>query len=351
MRNGNRTWLAVTAAALLGGTALAQSGTAPATQGTKPAAPSAAPAQPPANGVAATVNGQPITEAAVQRGLKRVPPDQHAVARPEIVDYLVENALLDQYLQQLNVGVDKKEVDGQLTQMQADLKKHGQTYENLLKELNLTEAELRTHIAADLRWTKYADGQATDKALREMFEANKDMFNGAMVHARHILLSPSAKEAAAGEQTKAQLLLLKNQIEKQVADGLAKLPAGTDAYAKEQLRAKLLEDAFAAAARDKSACPSKDKGGDVGWFPRAGSMVEPFAKAAFELKPFQLSDVVKTQFGYHLLLVVDKRPGKEIKFEDVKNEVKEVYQDRLRESLCSKLKQSAKIVINPPPKP
>jgi peptidyl-prolyl cis-trans isomerase C len=353
MRYGKRTLLALLASALLGGTALTQGTTPPPAQPTKPGTPIAAPAAAaaPANGVAATVNGQPIMEAAVQRGLKRVPPDKHAAARPEIIDYLVENALIDQHLLQLKVAVDPKEVDKHLTQMQQDLKKHGQTYENLLKELGLTEAELRGHILADLRWTKYADGQANDKALREMFEANKDMFNGAMVHARHILLAPATNDDKAGEQAKAQLLLLKNQIEKQVADGVAKLPAGTDNLAKEQLRAKQLEDAFAAAARDKSTCPSKDKGGDVGWFPRAGSMVEPFAKAAFELKPYQLSDVVKTQFGCHLLLVVDRRAGKEIKFEEVKDEVKEVYCDRLRESLVARLKQSAKVVINPPPKP
>ena len=124
-----------------------------------------------------------------------------------------------------------------------------------------------------------------------------------------------------------------------------------DALVKEQARVKLLDEAFATAAREKSACPSKAQGGDVDWFPRSGGMVEPFAKAAFALKPYQVGDVVQTQFGYHLILVTDRRPGKETKFEDVKEDVKEVYGDRPRDTLVQRLRPAAKITVTPPPKP
>ena len=63
----------------------------------------------PPTGNAATVNGQAITELAVQRGLKRVPPAQQGEARGEIIDYLVDNVLLDQYLQQRRIEVPAKE--------------------------------------------------------------------------------------------------------------------------------------------------------------------------------------------------------------------------------------------------
>ena len=66
------------------------------------------------------------------------------------------------------------------------------------------------------------------------------------------------------------------------------------------------------------------------WFPRIGSMVEPFAKAAFAMKPFQMSEVVTTQFGYHLILVTGRKAGQPVKFADVKEEVKEVYGTKLR---------------------
>jgi len=310
-----------------------------------PAAPAAAP-----NAVAATVNGQPVLESAVQRGLKRVPPARHAEARPEIVNYLIENALLDQYLLQLRIAADAKEVDKKIEQMKAEIQKEKMDYAKVLKDMQLTEGELREHIASDLRWDKYAQSQATDKVLRDLFNSSKDMFDGSMVRVRHILLTPNASDVKAVEAARAQLLAMKKQIEDQTAAGLAKLPATTAALEREQARHKLIEDSFAALAKEKSACPSKQQGGDVGWFDRAGTMVEPFAKAAFALKEYEISDVVQTQFGLHLMLMLQKRPGKEFKFEEKKDEVKEVYCDRLRESLVTQLRQRAKIAITPPTK-
>jgi peptidyl-prolyl cis-trans isomerase C len=324
-----------------------------------PAPPSSPPPQaaplPAAAGVAATVNGQPITETAVQRGLKRVDPARHAEARPEIVNFLVDNAIIDQYLLQLNQPVDPKEVAARLERIKADIKKitesrPDQSFEKVLKDLLLTEDELKTQISADIRWDRYASAQATDKVLQEYYNANKETFDGSMVRARHILLTAPAGNAKAAEQAKSQLAGFKQQIEKETADGLAKLPPGGDALAREQARTKLLEDSFVAIATKNSACPSKAQGGDVDWFPRAGGMVEPFAKAAFALKPYQMSDIVQTQFGFHLILVTDRKPGKESKFEDVKDEVKEVYCDRLREAVCAQLRPRATVVVNPAPK-
>ena len=80
-------------------------------------------------------------------------------------------------------------------------------------------------------------------------------------------------------------------------------------------------------------------------------MVEPFAKAAFALKPYQMSDVVATKFGYHLILVTDRRAGKETKFDEVKEVVKDVYCDRLREELLAQLRSKAQIVIGGQTKP
>src|SRR5262245_1614631 len=63
---------------------------------------------------AATVNGEPIAEVAVQRGLKRVPADKHAEARGEILEFLIDNALIDQSLQKQSIAVEKKEIDGMI---------------------------------------------------------------------------------------------------------------------------------------------------------------------------------------------------------------------------------------------
>jgi peptidyl-prolyl cis-trans isomerase C len=302
-------------------------------------------------GVAATVNGQPITEVAVQRGLKRLPPQKQAEARAEIIDYLVGNALVDQYLQQQRVEVDGKDVDARLAQIREEFKKSGQTFEKVLSQLNLTEDELRAQLIAELRWEKYCATQVSDKDLSDFFAKNPEMFDGSTVRARHILITPPAGDAGAADLAKQRLAAWKQQIEDTVAKGLATLPAGTDPLSREKAKIQILDSTFADLARKESACPSKEQGGDVNWFPRSGSMVEPFAKAAFALQEWSMSDVVATQFGYHLILVTGRRQGKETKFEEVKDVVKEVYCDRLRESLCDKLKPLARIEITPQAKP
>src|SRR5438105_384691 len=100
----------------------------------------------PAGQVAATVNGQPIPEVAVQRGLKRVPPNMQAEARAEILKVLIDNALVDQYLNRLKVAVDNKDVDAKVKQVQEEIKKEGSTFDKVMQDLLLTEADLRAQI-------------------------------------------------------------------------------------------------------------------------------------------------------------------------------------------------------------
>jgi parvulin-like peptidyl-prolyl isomerase len=301
------------------------------------------------NAVAATVNGEPIPELAVQRGLKRVPPDKHAVARPEILEFLIDNTLIDQNLQQRSITVDKKDIDGMIEKIKGEIAKQNETtkqkhtFEEFMKELMLDEAELRAQIAADIRWDKFITQQADDKTLRSYSEQNKEMFDGSTVRARHILLMPKAGDAQEGIKAQQQLAAWKKQVEDQAAAGAT----GTDALEKEKARVKLIEEGFAAIAQKESACPSKEKGGDIGAFPRSGAMVEPFAKAAFALKPYQISDPIKTQFGYHLILTTEKTPGQQPNFDKIKEEVKDMYASKLREGMVAKLRAGAKITVTP----
>jgi peptidyl-prolyl cis-trans isomerase C len=303
------------------------------------------------SGLAAEVNGQPITENAVQRGLKRVAPDQQAQARPAILDFLIDNVLLDQYLAQHGVTVDKKEVEDRIQQVRDEIKKDDKTFDQLLHELKSTEPEFRAHVEAQLRWDKYVNQQATAEALQKLFNAEREMFDGTMVRARHILLSPPSDDPQAAEKAKGDLLHHKKEIEDRVKQELAKLPADADALARENARKKLLDEAFADCARNHSVCPSKEQGGDVDWFPRGGHMVEAFSRAAFALKPYEGMDIVKTPFGYHLILVTDRRQGMETKFADVQAEVKDLHCARLRESICAQMRSTAKINLSPSAKP
>lgn len=314
-----------------------------------PAAPAVIPTAPAA--VAATVNGQPISESAVQRGLERVPPDHRGEARQELVNFLIDNALVEQYLLQMQVAVDPKDVEKRLDEMKAEVVKGKKDFGKMLQEMKLTEAELRQHITADLRWEGFAAKQVDEAKLKALYDGNKDMFDGSLVRARHILLTPLAEDTKAGADAAAKLQELKKKVEADVAAGLAKLPANADALAREKSRVSLTDEAFATLAKKESACPSKAQGGDVGWFGRAGAMVEPFARAAYACKPYQMTDVVKTQFGYHLILVTERKPGRETKYEDVKDVVKEVYGDKLREAVIAMMRPRAKIVVAAAAKP
>jgi peptidyl-prolyl cis-trans isomerase C len=209
----------------------------------------------------------------------------------------------------------------------------------------LTEEELKEQITAQLRWEKFVSSQSPDDKLKAYFEQNIETFDGSMVRARHILLAPK-DEAGKAEATK-QLRELKAAIEAEVGAALAKLPADTDNLTRQKQRERLLDQAFAKAAQEKSSCDSKRDGGDLNWFPRAGTMVEPFSKAAFALKPYQISDVVVTEFGYHLIMVTARKPGQPTKFEDVKDAVKEVYGSKLREAVTTQMRARAKIEIAP----
>jgi peptidyl-prolyl cis-trans isomerase C len=354
-----RLWGAALALTLTGLPALAQT---PPSGAPASSAPTTPPATPPAKtlptptpvvsptAIAATVNGEPIYELAVQRGLESVPPSRRDQARPDLITYLVDNLLLEQYLKSSGVAVEKAEVDKRVEEMRAELKKNGKDFDKMLIDLKVSEVELRQHITAEIRWYKYATGQATDKVLRDLFAANKDMFDGTTVRARHILISPSANDPKAEAATVAALQGVKKQIETQVEAGLARLPATTDQLTREKTRASLLVEVFAAEAKKSSECPTKERGGDVGWFQKAGFMSPPFANASFALQPGQMSDLVRTPFGYHLILVTERKPGREVKFEEVKEMVKEVYCDRLREGLAQQVRARAKVVIHPAPK-
>jgi peptidyl-prolyl cis-trans isomerase C len=307
---------------------------------------------PPASAVAATVNGQEIPELAVFRALEagKVPLEQRDEIRKDIIRFLADNALVDQYLDQLKVDVGAKEVDAQVDKVKAEIKDQGKDLDTVLKILYLTEADLRVQVKATLRWDKFMQQYAPEKTLKEFFESNKVMFDGSQVRAKHILINVPAGDSKAAEAAKAKIAELKKQIEDKVAKGLADAGA-LDNLERETKRRKLLAEVFAETASKESACPSKSSGGELLWFPRIGGRVaEPFAQAAFALKPGEMSDAVVTEFGYHLILVTDTKPGVERKFEDVKDVVKDVYADRMREAILQRMKPAANIVVNAAPK-
>ena len=306
-----------------------------------PAAPPAKPIERP-TGVAATVNAQPIPEVSVWRALRQFPLDEHPVARKEILNHLIENTLIDQYLNALKIEVTPAEVEKLLSELKGELKKANKDYPKELEAMMLTEAEFMIEVGAQMKWDKFLKTQGTDVALQGFFEKRPDLFDGSLVRARHILITPGT-DAAKIAEAKKKLMDIKATI---AAEGdKAAAAASGDALAKEQARAKRVEELFGQFAKDHSTCPSKANGGDLQFFPRVGAMVEPFAEAAFKLGLFQMSDVVETEFGVHLILAVAKNPGKVRKFEEVKEDVRAVFAMQLRQAVVTQMKPKSQIVV------
>jgi peptidyl-prolyl cis-trans isomerase C len=302
-------------------------------------------------GNAATVNGQAIPEVAVYRALRQFPEAHKEMARKEIMAHLIENALIDQYLTALKITVEEKDVEKLLADLKKELADAKKDYLKELEAMMLTEAEFRAEVVAQMKWEKFVQQQGTDAALKQLFESSPDVFDGTMVRARHILITPGADEAKQKDAAQ-KLRGIKQVVEQEAAKAVAALPPTADALQKEQAKANKTDELFAAYAKQYSSCPSKKDGGDLNFFPRAGAMVEPFAKAAFALKPYEMTDVVATEFGYHLILVTARRQGAPKKFEDVKEDVRMLYAMRVREAVIAQMKPKAQITITPvPPAP
>jgi parvulin-like peptidyl-prolyl isomerase len=304
--------------------------------------------EPRPTGVAAVVNGQQIPEVAVYRALRQFPPAHHEMARKEILSHLIENHLIDQYLTAIKVTVDDKDVDGVINEIKDDLKKVKKDYNQELEAMMLTPEEFRAEVVSQMKWEKFVKQQGTDAALQQLFASSPDVFDGTLVRTRHVLLTPGTDQAKQQEAA-GKLRGIKAGVEAEANKAVAALPPNTDELTKAKTRAQKSEEVFAAYAKEYSVCPSKRDGGDLNYFPRAGAMVEPFAKVAFELKPFQMSDVVATEFGYHLILVTDRKNGTPKKFEEVKEDVRTLFAMRLREAVLGQMKPRAQITITPRP--
>jgi len=304
-----------------------------------------APPAAPARKVAATVNGRPITEAAVERALKPVAPENRAKARPEVINFLVDNALVDYYLELLKVAVEPKEVDAQVETFKKQIAEAKQDFAKVLEKMDISEPELKVEVLNQLRWEKFAAQQGTDDKLKKLFESSPEIFDGSMVRARHILITPEGPDEVAKAAALKKTRDLKTALDSAVAAAAAKVPATIEPLERQKLLNQAADDAFAAAAREHSTCPTKRDGGNLGEFPRMGMMVEPFSKAAFALKAYTISDPVQTQYGYHLILVTGKKPGEAVEFEKVKGAVAEVYGLRLRDAVIEKMKADSNTKI------
>ena len=170
----------------------------------------------------------------------------------------------------------------------------------------------------------------TEKDFQAYYDTHKKEFeNPEMVRARHILVA--VKPDATPEQ--------KEAAKKKAEELLAKAKAGED---------------FAKLASDNTDDPgSKAKGGDLGFFTQ-GSMVGKFEQAAFALKPGEVSGVVETEFGYHIIKQEERKAAEQQPYESVKEQVKaratqSIQQERLNAFLEKSMKDAKVTFYGPEP--
>ena len=205
-----------------------------------------------------------------------------------VLEKLITDEVIIQHLQKNNVEIDGNEVDKQYQSYTDKIKDQPETVK-FLEDNAIHEEFIKDQIRTELYVNAFKQQvvqelDLTDERLKAYYNENLEEYRDIQVKASHILV----------------------EKEEEAKELLAKIKAGAD---------------FAELATEHSKDPgSAAQGGDLGYFPK-GMMVPEFEKAAFSLEPGQVSDIVPTTYGFHIIKVVD-RIDEMKKFEDVKEEIR-----------------------------
>ena len=320
--------------------------TAPEGASAPAASASAAPAAPePAKAVPAVipdvlarVNGETVTKAEFEEALAAleqqnkgpVPPDQRDRIFRGVLDQLVGIKLLSQEAAKRKVAVPEADIEAQLNQMRQQFPSED-VFNQALKQQNKTVDMLKTEARSSMAIQKMLEETlagkiaVTPQQAQDFYDKNPDQFKRPeQVRASHILITvPQGADVAAKAAAKRK------------AEGVLKqVKAGGD---------------FAALAKDNSQDPgSAVNGGDLGFFQR-GQMVPPFDEAAFTMKPGTTSDLVETQFGYHIIRVMEKKEAGTVAIDEVRPQLEQYLQNvnrqREMQAFVDGLKAKGKVEI------
>lgn len=286
----------------------------------------------------AIVNGAPIVQSDLDRGMEGViqrharsgaPMDetQLKTARMEVLNNLINRELLNQESKKLNIAVTDEQVNDKFSKIKQRFKGDAE-FNDMMTKMKLTESQIKTQLKEDLAIQALIDKQVVDKITvadqdaQAYYDSHPEAFKQPeQIKASHILVKVDPKD----DQAK------KDEARKKIDTIQEKLKSGAD---------------FATLAKDESDCPSKEKGGDLGYFGK-GQMVKPFEDAALALTPGQTSGVVETQFGYHIIKLTDKKPEGIMPFADVKDQlIQYLKQEKVKtelDSYIASLEKTAKI--------
>ena len=310
----------------------AAAGAAPA-QAAQPAPPKPMPAELPE--VLARINGEPVTKLDFERLVKNmemsqgpVPADRRDEVLRSALDRLITYQVMKQEAAARKLAISDTDVDSRLKQIQGQLS--SEQFDKALSDRQTTTAQLRSEARAQMMIDKMLESElattpaATDAEAKDYYDQNPDKFTqGEAVRASHILVMANEKADAAAK-TKARA---------KIDDLLKRVKKGED---------------FAKLAQEHSDDGSKDQGGDLGFFGR-GRMVPPFEQAAFALKPGEVSEVVETQFGYHIIKMAERKDATVVPYEKIQPKIVEFLNNQKKrdrvDAFIDEAKKRAKIEV------
>ncbi|MDX1945573.1 MAG: peptidylprolyl isomerase, partial [Pirellulaceae bacterium] len=223
-------------------------------------------------------------------------------------EQVIDRQLVLRALSRLGKAASDQDVAHALAGLEKQLTAQKITLAEHCRQIGLTEDDVRALLRWRLSWQAYLAEFLTDENLQKYFGKHRAEFDGTQLRVAHILL----KDAT-------------------LADGLrADIAAG--------------KITFAEAAKKHSTGPSAADGGDIGWIERRQPMPEAFSKAAFALKPGEVSPPVSTAFGTHLIQVLETRPGQRT-WRDASAELKPAVALFLFRFLADQERKSAKIEL------
>jgi len=287
---------------------------------------------------AASVNGKLISKSQYERDLsvfqKRAAQEGRQLSdadlttvKNRILENLIDTEVLYQQSQKEGVKVDDQAINEQIETIKKRFFDEA-AYKKALEEMDVSEKEIRAQIRRGLAINQLLDTNVSQK-ITVTEEESKKYYNNKLnlfkqpeqVKASHILI----KVAPDAEESK------KNQARKKIETVQKKVRQGED---------------FGLLAKANSEGPTAQRDGDLGYFNR-GRMAKPFEDAAFALNVGEVSGIVETQFGYHLIKVTDKKTARTIPYKEVQLRL-EQYLKKEKEKTeiqdyIENLKKSAKI--------
>lgn len=302
-----------------------------------PEPPKPVPAQLP--DVLARVNGEAVNKAEFDRAVSAlearnggpVPAEQRDRILREVLDQIVSYKLLIQESRARKIATADAEVDERVKEIQKQFPSED-AFKQMLTSRKTTLDQVRSDIRQDITVQKLIANEITvekvgvkPEQLTDFYAKNPDQFKQPeRVRASHILIMvPKGADEAA-----------KTAARNKAADILKDVKAGKD---------------FAALATQHSQDPGSAKnGGDLGFF-QQGQMVGPFNDVAFKLAPGSVSDLVETEFGFHIIKVAEKQTARTVPLEEVRPQLEQYLERQNREqqtdAFVNGLKAKGKVEI------